>query len=128
MEDRFKMRFWLVDSKMMVYQPEEITYGEPDAAWYCKTIGRKAIQMQCTGLKDKNEFLIFEGDIVETQEQPWWNQKNKPWRYIVEWIGNENGQTGYDPFQCGDYGENSREYEIIGNIYEHPDLLNHSNE
>ncbi|BBM15557.1 uncharacterized protein EM151A_2376 [Enterococcus mundtii] len=83
----------------------------------------KEIQlMQSTGLKDKNDVVIFEGDIVK----------------------NSNGSTGYVIYlqqeagfvvvlKKSDYrlghrntGESYAEatnHEVIGNVYENPELL-----
>jgi uncharacterized phage protein (TIGR01671 family) len=57
----------------------------------------KFILMQFTGLKDKNGKQIYEGDVLKYE------------KYIinVEW----NEEAGNDDF------------EIIGNVYENPELL-----
>ena len=70
------------------------------------------ILRQCTGLKDKNSKLIYEGDVVRI------NNKDI---YIVEWL------STYSQFHIEDYGvldiTLSSTYEVIGNIYENPELL-----
>lgn len=84
--------------------------------------------MQYTGLKDKNGKEIYEGDIVETIQptgcktfmpdgqiklNSWVNKSSS----VVEWQDdNTPGWKG-----CLRYGSGT--LEIIGNIYENPELV-----
>ena len=104
--------------------------------------------LQCTGLKDKNGKLIYEGDIIVMPNQyPFYDQENKGeyklnYVGIVEWIHsqwqyvyhcvNSNIRGISDGINNGlnDYGwdENENtEYLILGNIYENKELLNERN-
>ena len=78
---------------------------------------------QCTGLKDKNDKLIWENDIVGLYNE------NKEERYAV-------GSVEYGTFNCsccdGVYGwyftdsadiRDSERYEVIGNIFDNAELL-----
>jgi len=76
--------------------------------------------MQYTGLKDKNGKEIYEGDITVSFKKPY---EEEPSTNIVEFI------DGAFKLKCT--GKNNipiflyspKHLEIIGNIYEHPELL-----
>ena len=72
--------------------------------------------MQCTGLKDKNGKLIYEGDILKSNDTIfkvfWWSECGS--------FAFEKEKSVYTTSQqsitlCG--------FEIIGNIHENKDLL-----
>ena len=71
------------------------------------------IPLQFTGLKDKNGAEIYEGDIL----------KIGPQAYPVVW--DDKGTHGWklDTPHFGIGASQSTFYEVIGNIYENPELL-----
>jgi hypothetical protein len=78
--------------------------------------GKHIILMQYTGLKDKNGKEIFEGDILT----------NGKFNCQIYW---ENGQWRWQRLDANDslyiyLLVNKNKVEIIGNIYENPELLN----
>ena len=73
--------------------------------------------MQYTGLKDKNGVEIYEGDVVKT--------KNSKYKVIFDkccyWGVDELGK--YPIYQIYNYVLDDERFEVIGNIYENPELL-----
>ena len=120
--DRFKFRFWDKISESFldlvhVYFHHETGSIAYEDCWATKDI----VMMQSTGLCDSKNNLIFEGDIVNhdlgghdtflirfDQERA---------GFIVETI---HHKKGYDFIETLWY---ENEYEVIGNIYENPELL-----
>lgn len=79
------------------------------------------ILMQSTGLKDKNGKEIWEGDIVA------WNKAGKQFTGKVEydkgrfWVYDFFIASFDDPSDA--FGEGIGMLQVIGNIYENPELL-----
>lgn len=84
--------------------------------------------MQSTGLFDRNGKEIFEGDVVKRYRCPFFKAK---WEYQIETVlkektslllGREYGKNfGTIPFDSP--FAKSELLEVIGNIYENPELL-----
>lgn len=121
MQDRFKFRIWDKDKKKMFdciqINFTENAYGSnkiKDNECSIHLMYQPHLELiQCTGLKDKNGKLIFEGHIVKDDHEA---------LHQVKWCYNcfllkpcfENGYT---------LGIVDDEIEIIGNIYENPELI-----
>ena len=115
MEDRFKFRVWDKVSKRYFFL--ELKFGDNG---YHPLFIEKPIFEQCTGLKDKNSKLIYEGDIVRCGKTGQFVYKvsfNKRFASFVL-IRKEDTSNHY-------FGEavEAEDVEVIGNIHENPDLL-----
>ncbi len=131
MNDRFRFRIWFEIGKKYVYFGKPIInikgLGRAEGTGLLFEIlpgqtmylGHNNIE-QCTGLKDKNGRLIYEGDIVERARkidydtvnlQIEWNKKSG--RYITTDARHRDWN-----FSMFEY-----DYEVIGNIHENPELL-----
>ena len=80
--------------------------------------------MQFTGLYDKNEKEIYEGDIIhipeDWEEYGWASGEN----YEIDFKdGRFRLKPKYKPNATGYDLEFTNELEVIGNIYENPELL-----
>lgn len=85
--------------------------------------------MQSTGLKDKNGTEIFEGDIVR------WTRLCISFDLETYETRSDDMEVGWCDYNAGFlaqdgtsfYKEDSSQYEVIGNIYENPELLEEQN-
>ena len=126
------------DGKGDIYEkyPDDLTvfnlmtgdYSEENEV-YCYCDGCKPIICQFTGLKDKNGKEVYCGDILQTS-----NTEDKT---IDIWDKDEHGYTICSEKEGGlgvvfnnwypDYDNDSvydwRYVEVIGNIYENPELI-----
>lgn len=158
MQDRFRVRVWNKKTKEMIYNAEYaydgVNYNSENQIYKNNNDGHICClgeyldyfeiyePMQCTGLKDKNGKLIYEGDIVDCyvsskkiyryqvkQEIGSFmlvSQKEEIFNFINKWNDNvyplsqlyfeyENEENFID--QCA----------VVGNIYENPELLESEN-
>ncbi|PEJ56079.1 hypothetical protein CN692_19145 [Bacillus sp. AFS002410] len=82
-----------------------------------------AVIMQFIGLKDKNDKEIYEGDIVNFEDS--YMTENPIQKGFVSF---DNASFLIDSEYCKHYRWRDYICEVIGNIYEHPHLLEVQNE
>ncbi len=127
----YKFRVWDLEKKFYLNQDDEFHFYEPDRGWQCPIPlceclrdKKRYVVQQYTGMRDENNYLIFEGDIV----------KYKTWTGRHDGITEEN-QTqvqfkdgAYYPRYINDECEDSwysfkvYDLEVVGNIFETPHL------
>ncbi|WP_270288445.1 YopX family protein [Enterococcus casseliflavus] len=134
-----KFRAWDKDSKVMrSWKDLILTKDDGDDFWLigykenaCITsFDHEQILMQSTGLKDKNDVEIFEGDIVSVRNHPFQKTEKSgagieiDGDYAISW--NEGDLT----WCAGNLllARLKPYVTVAGNIYENPELLDQPNE
>ena len=91
--------------------------------------------MQYTGLKDKNDNKIYEGDIIRQvkvrtkEEHIDKNNYKVVFKYGSFWLERPDGNTVYiKDFPTIDEFVGFECFEVIGNVYENPELLKEDEE
>jgi len=82
-------------------------------------VGTDFFLMQYTGLKDKNDKEVYEGDILEVER---FENDDNPMEVVFEdasfYVKNKKRRVGIGRWYAGE------RIEVIGNIYENPTLAN----
>ena len=127
-----KFRAWMKKEKCFAEQVRAIRpqLYEIDLVWSgawdydCFSLD-DVVLMQSTGLKDKNGKEIFEGDIITNGQNVMCMKKHNTLGFYIE----EKGKVEFIA-DCADLVEFEADVkeiedfiEIIGNIYENPELL-----
>ena len=103
---------------------DDIWYdGETDVwnvLYYSTHEQERFVALQCTGIEDKNNIEIYEGDIVQVilpEFDKKWLGKIEYEQAICSYVIKRKGYIDVAFF------ENLKDIEVIGNIYDNPDLL-----
>lgn len=87
----------------------------------------EVVLMQSTGLKDKNDVEIFEGDVVTNG----WKRQVVTFgtQEVEEDFGSVRIYRGFNLYLGGGYPNAVMStFEVIGNIYENPELVEADND
>lgn len=127
-KDRFRFRAWNKEEKIMHYDAED-TYDDLGGKPYIEksSFGSlleddRYIVEQCTGLKDKNGKLIFDGDIIELTRSRNYGWVRRGAKLEVTW--NTFNCCGFGFGSFGNLTEKcASNCIVVGNIHENPELL-----
>ncbi|WP_261070073.1 YopX family protein [Streptococcus mitis] len=124
-----KFRAWLKKEQKMDNYIDHISWLEDEL--YCIGDGitymvsaEDLVLMQSTGLKDKNGKEIFEGDILEIEDEgevlgnaklTWHNEQAV---FMIEAISVDDIAPFHEILSDESYS-----YRVVGNVYENPELF-----
>ena len=139
MEERFKFRAWLPAKSKMYYDVECLydpssnsQFAGIESDSFASLLARhtapfdedeRIILMQSTGLRDKNGKLIYEGDIIQVVDIEDKSIAQVVWDKTYALFGKIFIGKEYEPLICRFNKIDSKIFEVIGNIYENPELL-----
>ena len=141
-EIKFRQPLWDEHNKFAGWHywgfVEDGIFREPAGTPYSSMKEAREQSQQYTGLKDKNGKEIYEGDIYKCDYndtfdfayyQVVWDEEKGQW--WGECVALHHKNTGYKDISRGGFCESSVassvNIEIIGNIHEHPHLLEQKN-
>lgn len=131
MRNHHKLRIFVLPEMVYLYQKDDGLFYAKDKSDQLPEIDQTELIKRgnidfelCTGLKDRNGKLIYEGDILKTtifyssecSKLFVCTFQKLAWQGAFNFINTKN-----KAFNFGNYVE--EELEIIGNIHEKPELL-----
>lgn len=116
-----KFRAWDEESKTMTNRPMSHDQESINNFFKRYELWRYCHIMQYTGLKDKNGVEIYDGDVLAFDSRAWYGGMYSSG--IADYVFKvEQSETG-EWVGAGICTEWSTHCEVIGNIYENPELL-----
>lgn len=127
MKREIKFRAWDSETK-------EMSYDFLSRNWLKVCIESPYVEiMQYTGLKDRNGKEIYEGDILTSEHYPFQDEGKYNYHGVIEWIDEEasfymtkrlaNKEKRGISDGISQPIESIEEFEVIGNCWDNPDLL-----
>jgi uncharacterized phage protein (TIGR01671 family) len=120
------------------YPKKGFIVNDPDKSHHLFLYQHECVLMQYTGLKDKNDKEIYEGDILQNRADAMWDEEARLYRDfgVVNYDNRDAAfkilslcaykvgtRFGGDFLNDGDSFGRTFDFEIIGNICENPELL-----
>lgn len=118
-QQTLKFRAWDVFYKKFVYSDQDTMSSFWLMVERGLTAGREVPVDRWTGIKDKNGKEIYEGDIVTHPNLP----ENENETVIFKRGAFGTDFLSFDEM-ANEHGDEIEQWEVIGNIYENPELLN----
>ena len=118
-KEMFKDTFAITESGQVVVVEQESVASSPDYVFV-----DHLVIMQSTGLKDKNGRDIFEGDVLEIEDEGevlgnaklTWDKERAV--FMIEAISVDDIAPFHEILSDESYS-----YRVVGNVYENPELL-----
>lgn len=137
MNDRFKFRVWdkplekYMEFKEFKFMNVEFTFNPITKEAEIEYDKERYIVEQCTGLKDKNGKLIYEGDICRIKgayydcdyKEYFEVDENEKVESLEKFFGEAMLKGVYSALGC-----DTLQVEVIGNIHKNKDLLEKKND
>lgn len=123
MQDRFKFRIPMFTDKGSFQEFQYIELGEQIECTLC---GYNGNPQQCTGLKDKNGKLIYEGDVLEET----FKDSDFGVLHDITLIKRDDALASFIMYRpdnpqditfFADIDLDKEDFKIIGNVYENPE-------
>lgn len=130
MEDRYLFKAKRLDSGewvtgnlvLSVYHKNDVCVGQ-----YGNEVGIHEVDSsticQCTGLKDKNGQPIWENDICDRKEEYPEIVKYNNGDWTLDYSYSKGKESGYCYCNLGFYALERKYVEVIGNVFDNPELL-----